>query len=308
MRRCERLTKNVQRRFYDFLLTKYGVALLLLGSILIIVCLIQLSDTLLEYKLGELKSLSNLVNPIRQTARSTQSTPAIKEFDNSYHVRENENGELSLRTNIDVVYTWVNGSDPAHLERLRKYKLDELRDSNQTAFVQVDFDQFYEKAAVNSTDNKQAQWPCYHKLCMQTNNMFVILPQLSKNDKQSFLFKAKSMFSSDLFSNLSIDNIDQVFHAQNGVSGNDKEVSSNVSVLYLNEWDMKTDRDSLDKLRNFFRTELKDYKLYLGYYTIDCGLAINCVRNVKRTFIVKKIKEQTGPVFHQGVNLNNIGN
>jgi hypothetical protein len=345
MKRCEKITKTVQRRVYDFLLTKYGIALIVIGALLIIVSTLQLSDTILEYKLSELKNLSFLKS--RNTASiSDKFKESVIRSDDYLDFSGSFEGS-SFKTNIDVVYTWVNGSDPAHLALLKKHKLNE-KDSNKNLkkFLKISFDEFYEKL-INTTipslkphkkDDEESQqkinsiknenesnylplWPCFHKLCMQTNNLIIILPQLKQNDKLSFLLNAKSVFSTELFSNITIDNVDQIYHNNDNLNiqnQTNSKYDSSLSILYINNYDFKSDRKVLDLMRDLFRKELvaKDYKLFMGYYTIDCSLAMNCIQNIDRTFIAKKIKsnlfikQESGPAaikFNQYGYLDNIG-
>jgi hypothetical protein len=337
MKRCDKLAKTVQRRVYDFLLTRYGVSLLCFGILVVVVCLLQLSDTILEYRITEFKQLADIVNLKRGATSRTISTPPV----DSKHVNNLEDfGQLdaTLRTNIDVVYTWVNGSDPNHLAMIKKFKLNESQHGessqnstiSQKKFMSVEFTQFYEKVMqiaqiipqsnstttttttttttgrlLNSNNDDTellTQWPCYHKLCMQTNNLIVILPQLKPMHKQAFLYNAKIMFNSELFSNITIDNIDRIYHDNAPPSDNhtDEEAhlkaslseDSGLSVLYINNFDFKTNRTILERMNELFQRELlsKGYKMFMGYYTIDCGLTLNCVKNLNRTFIVKKLK------------------
>jgi hypothetical protein len=340
MKRCDKLAKTVQRRVYDFLLTRYGVSLLCFSMLIVIVCLIQLSDTILEYRINEFKQFANIVN-LKRTTSVRSSTQA--EHVNNYE----DFGQLdaSLKTNIDVVYTWVNGSDPAHLAMIKKYKLneshqDESHNSSsrtQRKFLSVEFTQFYEKVmqispgtddtitstttsttttttttghfpefnSENDDDQQLTQWPCFHKLCMQTNNLIVILPQLKPMNKQSFLYNAKVIFKPDLFSNISIDNIEKFYHENDHFPHNDDDDNndmpafkpsladeSSLSILYINNFDFKANRTILRQMNGLFKRELltKGYKLFMGYYTIDCGMTLNCVKELNRTFIVKKLK------------------
>ena len=348
MKRCNKLIKTIQRRIYDFLLTRYGLTLFCFGFILVIICLLQLSDTILEYRLTEFKQIANLVklksdvNHRNLTNFITDRQQKIDENDESsyfYPDEANQNGYFNLKaTNIDVVYTWVNGSDPQHLEQLKKYKLDTIKSfqsnsSDSKPFLKVEFYEFYYKiisstkksnqtTAPSYTQTRQdeieedlAKWPCFHKLCMQTNNLIVIQPQLKPSDKQAFLQAAKITFTPALFSNISIDAIKSIYHEKSLLehATSDLIYNSSLSILFINNFDFKSNQTVLEQMQGLFRAELmsKSYKLYMGYYTIDCSLAVNCVKDLNRTFIAKRVKDGQvhviAPKFDRFGYLNNIG-
>ena len=56
MNKLHRLFKTVQRKLLDFLLTKLGLSICLLSILIVIVSVIKLSDTILEYRLTILKN------------------------------------------------------------------------------------------------------------------------------------------------------------------------------------------------------------------------------------------------------------
>jgi len=128
MGRLLKIIKTGQRRIYDFLLTKYGLALVVIGIFVILFSLIQLSDTILEYRLAQLKRLANSIN--------LKNTSIVLELNYNKYNDEKHNQESDLnyadddsndyryfKSNIDVGYTWVNGSDPEHLKQLRHFKM-----------------------------------------------------------------------------------------------------------------------------------------------------------------------------------------
>ena len=121
MNQFQRFFKAVQRRVYDFLLTKYGLAFLCFSVLVIIIFSLQLSETMLEYRNVQLKRLNNIIN-----MKNASITLSIIYNANSKDRAngDEENESHSFKTNIDVVYTWVNGSDPLHVENLKKYKLN----------------------------------------------------------------------------------------------------------------------------------------------------------------------------------------
>lgn len=109
------LCKLIQRQTYTCLSTKYGIILCIGGALLTLISLLQFGEVLLEWSIQK--------SPLRF---------------NIYH--DNVGGRsyqdrLCLPIPIDVVYTWVNGSDPKLLHQLQQLK------------VQL------ERTSVNSSDN-----------------------------------------------------------------------------------------------------------------------------------------------------------
>ncbi|CAF0956251.1 unnamed protein product [Brachionus calyciflorus] len=225
MRRCDKLTKNVHRKLLDFIQTRQGITLICLSILIVLVFVLQLSETILEYHFFQPKQFSN-------------------------------------RQQIDIVYTWVNGSDPDHIRQIKKYKF-----SNTTVkFAQVQVKDFLESQ--NSSF-------CHYKFCIQTNNLIVISPKLTGVDKQHFLLKSKTLLDHFVYSNLTIDS------------------SRNISVLHINHYDFNQNKTLLSQLDILFKLTLlnQDYKFYIGFYTIDCDSSINCV-HLDRTYLAKKYRER----------------
>lgn len=187
MKPFERLVKTVQRRTYDFLLTKYGLFLMCISMTIVFISLIQLSDSFLEYRTVQLKRFTDIIN-----------------FRNSE--LQERNSDLLMSHQIDVVYTWVNGSDPDHIRELYKYKLKHNQVLNKNSTRKVSFDEYLEKRRQTDLDESEASamWICHHKLCMQTNNLVVIEPKLTKDAKSSFLKQAELQLDSTFLSSLSI--------------------------------------------------------------------------------------------------------
>ncbi len=57
------------------------------------------------------------------------------------------------------------------------------------------------------------------------------------------------------------------------------------------------DRFNLNSLASLFEDTLNTskYKLYMGFYTIDCTLAHKCIQKLDKTFIAKKIRNANSP-------------
>ena len=253
-RPCIKLTKTIQKRIYDFLLTKYGVLTLCFSILFIILAFIHLSETLIEYRIEHLKSISVAINNLKINFKTTINNADNKETD----------------SRIDVVYTWVNGSDPEHLKQLFQIKKEiNVNSINKIKqYSRVKWTDYYEKI-LNETDRTEQLWPCFHKLCIQTNNLIVTVPKLRTSDWQTFLMESKKFLNS----NLTI------------------ETNNDLSILNIN---YKLDTMDLNRLNDLFHSLFisKNYQLYLGFYTIDanCNFAQNCVKNINRTYIMKRIR------------------
>jgi UDP-N-acetylglucosamine-lysosomal-enzyme len=298
MGRLLKIIKTGQRRIYDFLLTKYGLALVVIGIFVILFSLIQLSDTILEYRLAQLKRLANSIN--------LKNTSIVLELNYNKYNDEKHNQESDLnyadddsndyryfKSNIDVVYTWVNGSDPEHLKQLRHFKMTNSQNSNRqnNSFIKIELKDFLQKN-LDSDNWKDIKFPCYHKLCIQTNNLIVIVPQLKPVDKQTFLIKAKHSFDSNFYSNLSIFN----FHSNHNLP---------LSVVHINSPKIYTNKSLLNDLNMLF-AELNEYKFYMAYYTIDCSLSVNCITNLNRTFVAKRLNQLPHTKKNPEANSNNL--
>lgn len=184
MKPFERLVKTVQRRTYDFLLTKYGLFLMCVSMTIMFISLIQLSDSFIEYRTLQLKRFTDIIN---------------------FRRSELQERNLDHGHQIDVVYTWVNGSDPDHIRELYKYKLKHNQVLNKNSTRKVSFDEYLEKRRQDSDESEaSAMWICHHKLCMQTNNLIVIEPMLTRESKSSFLKQAELKLDSTFLSSLSL--------------------------------------------------------------------------------------------------------
>lgn len=185
MKSLERLVKIFQRRLYDFLSTKYGIFLMCISLTAIFISVIQLSDSLVEYRNLQLRRFTDILK-----------------FDQQYE--SDISDDFDFNHAVDVVYTWVNGSDPNHLRQLRKYKHDNNRGaSNSLRKAKVLLENIREK--INDLNGDKASlWTCFHKLCMQTNNLIIFEPMMSKITARIFWRKAKNQLNPNLYKDISI--------------------------------------------------------------------------------------------------------
>jgi hypothetical protein len=293
MNQFQRLFKLIQRRVYDFLTTKYGLFLLCICVFFIFVFALQLSDTILEYRMSQFKRFANVSNLENASFILTINYNNKKTTSNSnyYYNNAQEFEEFEqYKSNIDVVYTWVNGSDPRHLENLKKYK--SKNDNLTLQYVKVELDEYHNSINANVSTLR----PCFYKFCMQTNNLIIAIPQLEQKDKLLFLKNAQKLFSKDVYSSISIDKIESSNRSNN----------EDLSVIYINHDQFKTSITTLNNLTDILkrinsmnkvtrRSSNRNifYKFYMGYYTINCDLAPNCIENVDHTFIIKKVDSKT---------------
>ena len=149
----------------------------------IFISIIQLSDSLVEYRNLQLKRFSDILKFGQQ-----QHVSVITE-------------DFYFDPEVDVVYTWVNGSDPNHLRLLKKYKNNE-KTTNSSSKVKVLLKNVREK--INGDYDKSALWTCFHKLCMQTNNLIVIEPMMNKITTRIFWRTARSKLDQKLYNDISI--------------------------------------------------------------------------------------------------------
>ena len=95
--------KLVQRQTYTCLSSRYGIWLCIGGLLLTLISAFQFGEVVLEWSM--------------QKYAVTFNTYHDNILGNSYQNR------LCLPIPIDIVYTWVNGSDPNLLADLEKLKL-----------------------------------------------------------------------------------------------------------------------------------------------------------------------------------------
>lgn len=210
-----------------------------------------------------------------------------------------------LKVNNKNKHFQVNGSDPKHLENLKKYK--SKNDNLTLQYVKVEFDEYYKSLNANVSNVR----PCFYKFCMQTYNLIVIQPQLEQKDKLYFLTNAQKVFDKDVYSSISIDKIESSKRSNN----------EGLSVVYINNDQFRANGTSLTDLRDILkkmnsinkvtrRSSNRNifYKFYMGFYTINCDLAPNCIENVDHTFIIKKVESKNNGklLFNFYLNLDRI--
>lgn len=177
------LFKSIQRRIYDLLLTRTGVCAMLGGLLVVLVCVLQLSDTIIEYRLEQLRRLANVI--------TLQNASISLSINYNYKQPSPQFGQQSADQTvvdywnepIDVVYTWVNGSDPAHLASMRAY-----RNSSYSARL-VEASEYLDDEDTGVTASSASRLPCYHKMCVQTGRVVVSVPGLDQVTRKSLLAK-----------------------------------------------------------------------------------------------------------------------
>ncbi|CAL1547114.1 unnamed protein product [Lymnaea stagnalis] len=108
----ETFKKMFQKRVYDLLSHKYGILMLIFGGFLIIISALHFGEAWLEWSHEKYEAVFN----------SFSDNIAGKSF------RE----RLSVPLPIDVVYTWVNGTDPGLIRQLELVKISLEEKSNLT--------------------------------------------------------------------------------------------------------------------------------------------------------------------------------
>ena len=188
-----------------------------------------------------------------------------------------------------MVYTWVNGSDPQHIENLKKYKQKHINSSLQ--YVKLEFEEYFNMALPEKSANKTTNElfkPCFHSYCMQIYNLIIVEPQFEQSDGQFFLTNAKNIFK-EIYSNITIEDIEypNTHH-------------SNISIIYINNVQFKINTTILSQLNDLLKRinlnarifsrknkqKITSYRFYMGFYALDCNISPNCIENVKHTFIV----------------------
>lgn len=104
--------KVVQKQIYDLISHKYGLLILIVGAVLIVISAFHFGESVVEWSTEKYAAVFN----------SFSDNLAGK----SYRER------LCLPVPIDVVYTWVNGTDPDLIRNLQRLKLDMQDQLNKT--------------------------------------------------------------------------------------------------------------------------------------------------------------------------------
>ena len=97
--------KLLHQHLIDLLHSRKAITATLLGIILLLISVVQFGDTLLEWSVEK----CGMIGQIKQ---STGDNIAGLSFER----------KLCYHFPIDVVYTWVNGSDPWHQDQLELYR------------------------------------------------------------------------------------------------------------------------------------------------------------------------------------------
>ncbi|XP_045176047.2 N-acetylglucosamine-1-phosphotransferase subunits alpha/beta-like isoform X2 [Mercenaria mercenaria] len=96
--------KVVQKQIYDIISHRYGLLVVIVGAVLIVVSAFHFGESVMEW--------------------STEKYAAVfNSFSDNLSGRSFR-GRLCLPVPIDVVYTWVNGTDPDLIRNLQRVKLD----------------------------------------------------------------------------------------------------------------------------------------------------------------------------------------
>ena len=125
--------KLVQRQTYTCLSSRYGIWLCIGGILLTLISAFQFGEVVLEWSM--------------QKYAVTFNTYHDNILGNSYQNR------LCLPIPIDIVYTWVNGSDPKLLADLKKLKLEIELEQNRTTLKEIE----RLKTETNATENEIAE-------------------------------------------------------------------------------------------------------------------------------------------------------
>lgn len=130
---CTTLWKLVQRQTYTCLSSRYGIGLCIGGLLLTLISALQFGEVVLEWS--------------TQKYAATFNTYHDNILGNSYQNR------LCLPIPIDIVYTWVNGSDPKLLADLEKLKLEIELEQNRTTLKEIE----RLKTETNATNDEIAE-------------------------------------------------------------------------------------------------------------------------------------------------------
>ena len=115
---CQTLWKLVQRQTYTCLSSRYGIWLCIGGMLLTLISAFQFGEVFLEWSMQKYAVTFNAYHD--------------NILGNSYQSR------LCLPLPIDIVYTWVNGSDPKLLADLQKLKLEIELQQNRTRLNEIE--------------------------------------------------------------------------------------------------------------------------------------------------------------------------
>ncbi|XP_053318720.1 N-acetylglucosamine-1-phosphotransferase subunits alpha/beta [Spea bombifrons] len=184
------LLKLVQRQTYTCLSHRYGLYLCFGGMVLMIVSALQFGEVVLEWSRDQYHVLFD----------TYRDNIAGKSFQN----------RLCLPMPIDVVYTWVNGSDPELVKQLRGYR--EQMEEDQRVLREILGRNKTEPTKKSSSDK---ELECLLTHCIRVP-MLVVDPSLPANITLKNLQTSKPYFQSAT----------KVFHV-----AKPKNPSTNVTVI-----------------------------------------------------------------------------
>lgn len=208
--------KIVQKRAYDLLSHRYGLLLILVGAIVVTVSAFHFGEALLEWSHEKYAAVFN----------SYSDNIAGK----SYRHR------LCLPVPIDVVYTWVNGSDPQLLVQLRQIKVSMEKEMNITRG----------NASGSSQSGK-----CTFNNCVPAP-IVAVIPALPGGLSLAEL-KTQHEF---------LGNVSSMYNISTGLPG-----MANVTALVLSSW-QQAQALALHDLQ----TEWQNFTLKLAHFTSDSTL------------------------------------
>lgn len=114
---CQTLWKLLQRQTYTCLSSRYGIWMCIGGLLLTLISAFQFGEVVVEWSMQKYAVRFNAFHD--------------NLLGNSYQNR------LCLPLPIDIVYTWVNGSDPKLLADLEKLKLEIELEQNRTTLKEI---------------------------------------------------------------------------------------------------------------------------------------------------------------------------
>ncbi|KAK3581579.1 hypothetical protein CHS0354_031927 [Potamilus streckersoni] len=152
------LRKVIQKRVYDVISHKYGVLIVMCGVIAVTVSCIHFGETMVEW--------------------STEKYAAVFNSFSDNIVGRSFRERLCLPVPIDVVYTWVNGSDPEMLIQLKRVKMEMEEELNTSRIHR----------------NSKGETVCVFSNCLVTN-IVLIDPMLPSNMTVSDLETYMPVFS-----------------------------------------------------------------------------------------------------------------
>lgn len=176
------------------------------------------------------------------------------------------NKTIVHKNSVDVVYTWVNGSDTQHVKNLNYYKFKEILKNSE----KIDLDSYFKSSF-------GIQKTCHHKNCLQTNNLFIVIPKIDNLKKKQFVSSCQKSFHQVFNSNLTITDVRMEYGEIHIV----ELIINDLTIISLNRYTkIASNIEEFENLYKLFKRLLNKHKIYIGLYTTDCSLAYNCIRNI----------------------------